>query len=567
MRNLVILGAGTGGALVANMLSHKLSAREWTITILDKAEQHLYQPGLLFIPFKLYNYYSGADIARPIEHPLPKNVDFVQADVKLIDSAAKTVTSSQCKHPYDWLVCALGCRIVPEEIEGLPEALGKNAYTFYTLDGALALQYALDHMTHGRLVINIAEMPIKCPVAPIEFAFLADYYFHLKGIRERIDITLVTPFSGAFTKPMANKALSKVAQDKNIHIVSNFSTARVDGEHNTLHSYEGKTLDYDLLCIIPPNLGPDVIEESGLGDGTGYALTHPRTLKSRKAENIYIIGDNSNVTTSKAGSVAHFEAETVVENLLREIDGHKPLPSFDGHANCFVETGFHKAMLIDFNYDVEPLPGTFPLPGVGPFNLLQESYMNHAGKIMFDWVYWHMLLPGHLPKVPLLPSHMNFLGKDLSTAPQVRRASEMRVADVMSRNVITVSQGTPLHEAAKVMTERHVSGLPVVDIDAKLIGVLTESDFLSAMDVAAHSAIKDLFETLIKRGRARKTMGSIVDDLMTKNPITLKETDTLQKATEVMERNRIKRLIITDPDNHVIGLISRADLARLFTQK
>lgn len=567
MKDIVILGAGTGGTIAANMLSHKLNLKEWRITVIDKADTHLYQPGLLFIPLRLYGYADTGDVAKSIQDPLPSNITFVSTDIKSIDHQNKKVETENGKFDYDWLVCALGCRIAPEEIEGLEDAWGKEVHSFYTLDSALAFQKALDDMREGRLVIDIAEMPIKCPVAPIEFAFLADYYFHLKGIRDRIDITLVTPFSGAFTKPVANRVLSEIAAEKQINVVPNFSLSSIDAGKKTMNAYEGSTLEYDVACAIPPNIGPDAIEDSGLGDGTGYALTDPRTLKSRKADCIYFLGDNTNVSTSKAGSVTHFEAETVVENLLREIDGEKPLPSFDGHANCFIESGFHKALLIDFNYDVEPLTGSFPLPYVGPFSLLKETHMNHMGKIAFKWIYWDMLLPGYLPKVPLLPSHMNFVGKDVTTAPQVRHSQEMRVKDVMSKDVIAVKQGTSLAEAAKMLTEHGVSGMPVVDVDDKLIGVLTEADFIAAMDISGDPLIKSMFDTIIRKSRPKKRMGTIVDDLMTKDPVTTREDDTLQKAIELMDKNQVKRLIITDAQNEVKGVVSRPDLMRLFAMK
>lgn len=567
MKNIVILGAGTGGAIAANMLSHKLDLKDWRITVIDKTDTHLYQAGLLFIPLRLYGYEDIGDIAKPIHDPLPSNVTFVRADIKSIDHQNKKVATDNGKFDYDWLVCALGCRMAPEEIEGLEDAWAKEVHSFYTLDSALEFQKALDNMREGRLVIDIAEMPIKCPVAPIEFAFLADYYFHLKGIRDRIDITLVTPFSGAFTKPVANKVLSEIAAEKRINIVPNFSLASIDSGNKTMKSYEGSTLEYDVACAIPPNLGPNAIEDSGLGDGTGYALTEPRTLKSRKADYIYFLGDNTNVSTSKAGSVTHFEAETVVENLLREIGEEKPLPSFDGHANCFIESGFHKALLIDFNYDVEPLTGSFPLPYMGPFSLLKETYINHMGKIAFKWIYWDMLLPGHLPKVPLLPSHMNFVGKDLTTAPQVRHSKEMRVKDVMTKDVVVVKQGTSLAEAARMLTEHRVSGLPVVDVDDKLIGVLTEADFIAAMDISSDPVIKSMFDMIIRKNRPKKRMGTIVDDLMTKDPVTTSEDDTLQKAIELMDKNQVKRLIITDAQNQVKGVVSRPDLMRLFAMK
>jgi sulfide:quinone oxidoreductase len=567
MKSIVVLGAGTGGSLISNLLVHKLDMKEWTITLIDHASRHVYQPGLLFIPMRLYGYETQDDVAKSISDPIPDKARLVEAEIKLIDHQRKKVDTDKGQYPYDWLVCAMGCHIAPEEVDGMEEAMGDGVHDFYTLDGALGFQRALDQMTEGRLVVNIAEMPIKCPVAPIEFAFLADYYFYLKGIRDRIDISLVTPFDGAFTKPNANRVLSRIAAEKNINIVPNFPIESVDAASNTIRSFQGVDVEYDLLCAVPPNLGPDVIESSGLGDGAGYALTEPRTLKSRKADYIYCLGDNTNVSTSKAGSVTHFEAETVVENVLREIEGERPLPSFDGHSNCFIESGHHKALLIDFNYDMEPLEGSFPLPYAGPFSLLKETHINHMGKIAFKWVYWNMLLKGHLPNVPLMPSHMSFMGKDVATTPQVRHAEKMRVADVMTRDVVTIRQGTSLADAARTMSQHHVSGLPVVDVDGRLIGVLTEADFLSAMDLRGGGGLQDLFDLVVRKRRSKKTMGTIVDDLMTRNPFTIEQGDSLQQAIEVMDKNRVKRLIIADDEKRVSGIVARADLIKLFAMK
>ncbi len=566
MKNIVILGAGTGGVLTANLLSHRLDLGQWTITVIDRGSLHVYQPGLLFVPFGMYGYESQDDVVRPIAAPLPRNVRLVNADIRLIDHAKKKVETDGGDYPYDFLICALGCHVAPEEVEGMAEAMGTGVHTFYTLDGALAMRGALDAMNEGRLVIDICEMPIKCPVAPLEFAFLADYHFRQKGIRDRFEISLVTPYTGAFTKPNANRVLSKVADAKGIKVVPNFAISAVDAAKKTIHTFDGRTVDYDLLCAIPPNLGPAVIDDSELGDGAGYALTDPRTLKSRKADHIYLIGDNTNVGTSKAGSVAHFEAETVVENLLREIDGKPALASFDGHANCFVETGDHKAMLLDFNYDIEPLEGSFPLPHAGPFSLLEESYMNHMGKLAFKWVYWNMLLPGHLPNVPLLPSHMSFMGKKLETAPQIRNAQAMCVREVMTKDVVTVRLGTALPAAAELMVEKKISGLPVVDAEDKLVGILTEADFLSAMNLQS-GIVAHALETVVRKRRTRKGMGTIVEDIMTRKPLTIGESDTLEKAVQTMDRNKVKRLVVTGDDGRLCGVISRGDLIKLFAMK
>jgi sulfide:quinone oxidoreductase len=420
MKNMLILGAGTGGTLIANILSKKLP-KDWRITIIAKSDEHHYQPGYLFTPFKMYGYERRSDITRPTAGLISKRAEFVLAEVKNIDHAGKTVATTAGNFPYDWLVLAMGNRVAPEETEGLEDALEKNAATFYTLDGAIKFQPKLEAMKEGKLVVNVADMPIKCPVAPIEFAFLADYYFRQRGIRDRVEIELVTPLAGAFTKPVANGVLSGLLGERGVKVTPNFQLASVDANAKTITSYTGQKVNYDLLCSVPPNLGPQVLDDSGLGDGAGYAVTHDHTLKSKKADYIFVIGDNTNVHTSKAGSVTHFEAEITADNLLREIAGKEAEPKFDGHSNCFIETGDHKAYLIDFNYEVEPVHGDFPIPGLGPMKLLKNTRINHFGKIAFKWVYWNLLLTGRLAQIPLFPNQMSLKGKNLAEIKAAQR--------------------------------------------------------------------------------------------------------------------------------------------------
>ena len=253
-------------------------------------------------------------------------------------------------------------------------------------------------------------MPIKCPVAPLEFIFMADWFFSVNGVRDDIEIELVTPLSGAFTKPVATAALTKLCEEKKIIITPNFDIAEVNAADKTIVSAKGEEVNYDLLVAIPPNFGAQVIIDSEIGDVMGYLETDHHTLRSTKYENMYIVGDATNVPTSKAGSVAHYESDIIVENLLREIDGEEPLPGFDGHSTCFIVTGYEKASLIDFNYKVEPLPGKYPFPGLGPFTLLGESNFNYWGKMMFKWVYFNMMLKGK--ELPLEPQ-MFMAGKML----------------------------------------------------------------------------------------------------------------------------------------------------------
>ena len=567
MKNIVVLGAGTAGTLVSNLLAQHLDLDDWQITLIDRAKQHVYQPGLLFIPFGMYGYDKDEDITRDILDPLPKQARFVAGSVKLVDHAKKRVETDKGSFPYDFLVSAMGCSLDTEAVEGLAEVMGSNnVHTFYTLDGAQKLKQALSQMKEGRLVIDICEMPIKCPVAPIEFAFLADFYFKQKGIRDRIEISLVTPYAGAFTKPNANRVLSTLAEEKGIKIVPNFSAASVDADKRKIASFDGRDIEYDLLVAIPANTGPVALDDSGLGDGNGFALTDPRTLKSKQADFIYCMGDNTNVATSKAGSVAHFESDTVLENILHEIDGKPANATFDGHANCFIESGHHKALLIDFNYDMEPLPGGYPMPYVGPFSLLQESYMNHMGKLAFKWVYWNLLLPGRLGSMPFVEAHMSFMGKQIDTTPQARHAGEMRVAEVMTKDVITVRQGSSLAEAAKTLAEKKISGLPVMSTENKLVGILTEADFIAAMDITP-GQVGGFFENVVRKGHAKKHMGTIVDDLMTRHPYTISPEDSLSKAIKIMDKHHIKRLMVMDGQDHIAGVVSRRDMMKMFAMK
>ena len=191
--------------------------------------------------------------------------------------------------------------------------------------------------------------------------------------------------------------------EKNIKIIPDFYIERVDNDAKKLISYDEKEVDFDVLTVVPVNMGDEMIERSGLGDDMNFVPTDKHTLQSLAHENIFVLGDASNIPTSKAGSVAHFAAEILFENLMSAIEGRPMHGKFDGHANCYIETGYGKGALIDFNYDTEPLPGTFPLPGIGPFGLLKNTKINHYGKVMFRWIYWHILLKGkEMPIEPLM---------------------------------------------------------------------------------------------------------------------------------------------------------------------
>ncbi len=410
MKNLLILGAGTAGTMMANHLHKRVDRREWKITVVDQDPAHYYQPGFLFLPFGLY---SEKDVVKPKRRFLPAGVNRVEERIDRIDvEANKVLLASGAALDYDVLIVATGTRPAPEQTEGmLGEDWRKRVFDFYTFEGAVALRDRLRDWKGGRLVVHVCEMPIKCPVAPLEFAFLADAWLEERGLRDKTELVYVTPLSGAFTKPVASKILDRLLAEKRIKVVPDFAIARVDNERHKIVSWDDKEVDYDLLVTVPPNMGDAAIERSGLGDELNYIPTDKQTLQSKAHANIFVIGDATDLPTSKAGSVAHFEAEVLTENILCYLKGEPLRAEFDGHANCFIESGRGKGFLLDFNYHLEPVPGKFPVPAFGPFALLGESRLNHLGKLAFKWVYWHLLLKG-LP-LPLVEHKMSLAGKEI----------------------------------------------------------------------------------------------------------------------------------------------------------
>ena len=407
MKRILILGGGTAGTAMANRLVRTLPMDQWAVTVVDRDNAHVYQPGLLFLPFGMYR---ARDLVRKRQRFFAPEVEYIQQSLERIEpDANRVVFEGGDALGYDVLIIATGSRIAPSETEGLMgSGWKKDIFDFYTLEGSSALGQTLADWKGGRLVVNMVDMPIKCPVAPLEFLFLADAFFTKRGIRDKVEIVCATPLDVAFTKPKASAMLGVLMRKKDVHILPNFLTAEVKGDKRTLEAYDGREIDYDLLVTIPLHYGSEVIMKSGLGDDFGWVPTDKHTLQTHAHANIFALGDATNLPSSKAGSVAHFQSDLLVDNVLRFVAGKKPLPTFDGHANCFIETGYDKAVLIDFNYTTEPLPGRFPMPGVGPLTLLEESHANHWGKLAFRWIYWNLLLKGK--DIPI-DARMSMAGK------------------------------------------------------------------------------------------------------------------------------------------------------------
>jgi sulfide:quinone oxidoreductase len=411
---LLVLGAGTAGTMIVNRLRRRLPRGEWDITLVDRDDVHPYQPGYLFLPF---GKYDESQLAKPRHELLTDGVELVLGEIDRVDTSSETVhLADGLTLDYDQLVIATGTSPRPDQTPGMlgPE-WRRSVFDFYTFSGARALATALKGFDHGRLVVHITEMPIKCPVAPLEFTFLAEAWLREHGLRDRVELVFVTPLPGAFTKPVASDHLGGMLEERKVVVESDFMVESIDNERKCLVSYDEREIPFDLLVTVPLNMGADFVARSGLGDELNYVPVDKHTFLSTENDNVFAIGDAANLPTSKAGSVAHFSVDVFVDNFLQHVAGEPMTGSFDGHANCFIESGDGKALLIDFNYDTEPLTGSYPLPYAGPLGLLKETRANHLGKLAFRWIYWNVLLPGRpLP----LPAHMSMAGKHPVDVPE-----------------------------------------------------------------------------------------------------------------------------------------------------
>jgi len=452
MKKLVILGGGTAGTMAANKLRAAVPATHLEITVVDRDDQHHYQPGYLFLPFGTY---TVDDIVKSRHSFIHEGINLIISEIAGVDADAKTVELADGRElDYDYLIIATGTHPRPDMVEGLTDHLGKTAHEFYTLEGAKALTEVVKKFKRGRLVIHVSEMPIKCPVAPLEFTFLADDFLRKNGRRKNIEIVYVTPLDGAFTKPVASRELGNALSDRHIALETDFAIEHVEADR--IVSFDGREIAFDLLVTVPPNLGADFLATSGLGDDMNYVPCDQQTMESlANPGTIWVLGDGGTLKTSKAGAVAHFSVEIFIENFVNMLKGQPQHAKFDGHANCFIESGNGKGMLLDFNYDTEPFTGSFPFAKVGPMGLLKETRINHLSKLAFKWVYWNMLLPGR--KIPL-PAAMSLHGKNVETG--VASSADAMPTGAPSTSAPAaanprpkpVLKTTPIHKSIKLRT-------------------------------------------------------------------------------------------------------------------
>jgi sulfide:quinone oxidoreductase len=375
---VVILGGGVGGTLTANLVSKELG-RSATVTVVDPTGMHVYQPGFLYVALGEAN---GRWLARDERTLLRRDVDLVVDGAARIDPSAGTVTLQRGGAlAYDHLVIATGSRLMRSAIPGLVE----GSHDFYSLDGALRLREALRRFRGGRIKVGVAGIPYKCPPAPVEFVFMLDEHLRRRGIRDRSEITLLSPLNRAFTIESASKLVQPLMEQRGINLETFFNVESVDPSAGAVTSIEGDKAEYDLLVLVPPHRGQQVIEESGLGEAGAWVPTDRTTLQHLEHPEVFAIGDATNLPISKSGSTAHFEAPVVASRIASLVRGTAPKANYGGRVMCFLETGRGRATALRFDYEHPPVP---PRP----------SRHWHAAKWLFNRLYWVTVPQGRIPE-------------------------------------------------------------------------------------------------------------------------------------------------------------------------
>ncbi len=375
-KKVVVLGGGVGGTMVANALAKELK-KEAEVTIVDEDGKHVYQPGFVYVSFGKMKPHKVVKDERKL---LRRNVRLVVEKATKIDKENRRVEFSKGSHlEYDYLVLATGAEIHPEEVQGF-----EDAHHFYDLEASVKLRSALARFKGGKLVVAIGGVPYRCPPAPAESTCLLDYYFHKRGIRDKVDLWFMSPLVRIFPLETIDPYVAKIMEQKNVNSQTFFNVEYVDPKKKLVHSLEGESIKYDLLILIPPHKGAQVIRDSDLGDRGGWILTDRHSLKVEKTDDVYAIGDGTNLPVSKSGAAAHYESPIVVEGIVSDLTGTPPDKIYDGRVTCFCDAGFKRGIMMDFDYEHPPVPPPFS----------RKAYWK---KILFNKFYWWLLPKDRLP--------------------------------------------------------------------------------------------------------------------------------------------------------------------------
>jgi sulfide:quinone oxidoreductase len=378
--SIVIVGGGSGGTIVANLLAKQLRneihAGKVKLYLVSGAKTHIFQPAYLHVAFENQNIDS---IVLDEETLLKKEVQLLSHDADRLDLGKQEVTlKSGEKIEYQYLIIATGSVTNPDAIPGLKET-SLNYHT--SPEDSRKIWNAIEQFKEGHVVVGIAGVPYKCPPSPNEAAFLIDDYFRGRGIRDRVKITFLTPYPRPYPAETMSKVVEPRFQKRGIEVVSFFNVESVDPAKHVIYSLEGESLSYDLLIMVPPHRGADVILNSGIGDADGWIPTDKNTMKIRGYENAYAIGDATDIPISKTGVTAHLEAIVAAKNIVSSVRDKGQVYRYNGRINCPFEMGSGQASFVVGSYNM-------------PVKDVQPSRIRYIMKKAFAGFYWRTLSGG-----------------------------------------------------------------------------------------------------------------------------------------------------------------------------
>lgn len=376
VKKILIAGGNIGGTIVANRIVQKLEEEvdkgEVEVTVLNNTDKHYYLPGQLLLAFGLET--PGA-LIRDEKDLLDPRIKFLHGDkgtITKIDVANHSVhTQDGSVHNYDYLVISTGVEYTWDEIPGYRS----SALTPYEFDTALKMREEMEKFQGGTVVVNTAKLPHRCPVAPLEITLILDDYLRKRGIRDKTKIIYTYPVQGVFGRPITNKFMLRIFEERGIDVVSPFTVTQVNSSEKTIESQEGEKIKFDVLIGVPPNMGAKVIGDSGIGDRRRWVPTDKFTLRMKDQSNVYVLGDATDLPVSKAGSTADFESYTVAHNIANDIKGNLGFKRYGGDVFCYIAAGTDQATYIRFSYTMNESP---PPP----------SYVHWWGKVMYNKLYW-----------------------------------------------------------------------------------------------------------------------------------------------------------------------------------
>jgi sulfide:quinone oxidoreductase len=384
VKQLAIVGSGTGGTIAANLLSAKLRDQirkgEVKVLLIGEGFRHHFQPANLDIAFRG----SSPDSHSRSEVDLLKpEITYVPDPAVKIDLENRRITTysgldydyNENDYEYDYLIMAPGAEASPDMIPGLRE----GSVNFHTGPlNAMKVWDAIRNFKKGRIAVAIAGVPHKCPPSPDEALFLLDEYFRRRGVRDDVELTLLTPYPKPYPADKIAKVVARLFEEKGIKTIPFFNMESVDPKAKKVYSLEGDEYTYDLLVAVPPHRGTKVVRESGFGDEEGWIPADRRTMRIKGHDDAFAIGDSTNIPISKSGVVAHLQSKAVATTITSEIAGESAKFEYNGRINCPMEVGARRAIFVSATYESPPSDQS-------------PSMIKYAMKKGFGAIYWSTL--------------------------------------------------------------------------------------------------------------------------------------------------------------------------------